>query len=208
MGYDIHNKLLNQFRFDLWRDAVVGFLPLTLVHKRGDILLLQTMGQCGRVRRRQTNHLGNLMVGQKAAVKHRKQNGSYLQDILPTNLQLPTPYSEVDNDTFVRDRKSTRSRLGRRLRQKGRHAAPSIFQSAQAVAGHGLDNRLGSFRGNVQSLADGPAVDAQQVERKTQKALNHVHTQQLLSAPHAILMEIARKSKILAIYQLEFACHS
>src|SRR6266700_1031890 len=101
MGHDIHNKLLNQFRFDLWRDPVFGFLPLTLVYKRGDILLLQTVGQCGRMRRRQTNHFGNLMVGQKAAVKHRKQNGSYLQDILPRNLQPPTPYPKAHRPSLA-----------------------------------------------------------------------------------------------------------
>ena len=32
MGYGIHNKLLNQFCFDLRRDTVVGFLSLTLVY--------------------------------------------------------------------------------------------------------------------------------------------------------------------------------
>ena len=137
--------------------------------------MLQPMGQCDRMRWRQANHLGNLMIRQKAAVKHRKQNGSYLQDIFPGNLQPPTLYAEVDNDMFVCPLKCDRSRLGSGLWQEGRYAAPSIFQSAQAVVGHSLDDRLGSLGGNIQSLPDGTAVDAQQVERKTQKALNNVH---------------------------------
>ena len=74
--------------------------------------MLQTVGQCGRMGWRQADHLGHLMVGQKAAVDHGKQNGSYLQDVLPRNHQLPTLYSEVDNNTFVFPLKGDRSRLG------------------------------------------------------------------------------------------------
>lgn len=201
MGYSIHNKLLNQFRFDLWRDTVLRFLPLTLVYKGGDILMFQTAGQYGRMRRRQTDHLGYLMVGQKATVTHREQNGSYLQDVLTRDRQLPTLHSEVDNDTFLCLLKCDRSRLGPRLWQEGRHAAPSIFQSAQAIGVDGLDDRLGSLWGNVQGSANGASVDAKQVERKTQKALNRVDAQKLLSTLHAILCELGRKSEILAIYQ-------
>lgn len=101
MGDGIHHKLLNQFGFDLWRNTVVGFLSLTLVYQRGDIFMLQTVGQCGRIRWRQADYFGNLMVGQEAAVKHRKQNGSYLQDVLPRNHHLPTLYSEVDSNMLV-----------------------------------------------------------------------------------------------------------
>src|SRR3990172_10987648 len=126
MGYGIHDKLLNQFGFDRWRDTVVGFLSLTLVYEREDILMLQTAGQCGRMRWRQTDHLGNLMVGQKAAVKHRKQNDSYLQDVLPGDLQPPTLYAEVDNDMFLCPLKRDRSRLRPGLWQEGRHAVSSI----------------------------------------------------------------------------------
>src|SRR6266540_1439189 len=61
MGYRIHDELLNQFRFDLWRDTVVGLLSLTPVYKRGDILMFQTAGQRRRMCWRQADHVGHLM---------------------------------------------------------------------------------------------------------------------------------------------------
>jgi hypothetical protein len=95
-----------------------------------------------------------------------------LQDIFAGNFQPTIVDTKVHNDMFLARLNDQWRRALRRWREKGGGTVTPILQSRQAFFAHGLDDGLGGLGGNVESLSNSPPIDAQQVQRKTQNALN------------------------------------